>query len=268
MTQNEVSIIKNSVIDATEAYVEARLAVADFMKTQIGVVVSATKKNKKWVHTVRCNATSSSSGIVYDNVLSINNIHFEDTSVVFVLAPNAQFSNQFILGKLDNVPYDIVAGSIKIGGTEENPNFSVDSSGNVSIKYGSINIGDGQFIVNTNGVVTCENINANGGTIAGFKITNGKIGTESGNAAFAEYHIGCGLAGRGIVNMVGANGNAYIQISNSGDPNTCLDGIRIYQGGKVVKYNGSGAQQWDLYLSNLPAKHIYEDTSTGYLRWS
>ena len=156
MTQSEVSILKNSVIDATEAYVEARLAVADFMKTQIGVVVSATKQNKKWVHTVRCNATSRTSGILYDNVLSINNIHFEPPSVVFVLAPNAQFSNQFILGKLDNVPYDIVAGSIKIGGTEENPNFSVDSSGNVSIKYGSINIGNGQFTVDTDGKVVIK----------------------------------------------------------------------------------------------------------------
>ena len=37
--KNEVDIIKNSVIDATEAYVEARLSVLDFVKTQIGVVI-------------------------------------------------------------------------------------------------------------------------------------------------------------------------------------------------------------------------------------
>ena len=44
MTQNEVDIIKNSVIDATEAYVEARLDVLDFVKTQIGVTVGNPEK--------------------------------------------------------------------------------------------------------------------------------------------------------------------------------------------------------------------------------
>ena len=183
MTQNEVSIIKNSVLDSTEAYVEARLAVADFVKTQIGVVVSAEKRSKKWYHTVRCNATQSNpNGIVYNNVMSVNNIHFENSSTVFILAPNAQFSNQFILGKLDNVPYDITAGSIKIGGTEETPNFSVDSSGNVTIRYGSININNGQFQVATNGNVICKNLTANvGGSIGGFKITSDALGDALGS---------------------------------------------------------------------------------------
>ena len=43
MTQNEVSIIKNAVLDATEAYVDARLSVLDFVKTQIGVVINYVK---------------------------------------------------------------------------------------------------------------------------------------------------------------------------------------------------------------------------------
>ena len=38
MTQNEVSIIKNAVLDCTEAYVDARLSVLDYVKTQIGVL--------------------------------------------------------------------------------------------------------------------------------------------------------------------------------------------------------------------------------------
>lgn len=161
MTQNEVDIIKNSTIDATEAYVEARLAVADFVKTQIGVVESASKNTAgKWVHTVRCNATSRTTGIVYDNVLSVNNIHFQTTSVVFMLVPNAQFSNQFILGKLDNVPYDIVGGSIRIGGTENDPNFYVDSSGDC----------------------TCKSLKASGtGEIGGFTITSDSLGDAIGS---------------------------------------------------------------------------------------
>lgn len=121
MTQNEVSIIKNSVIDATEAYVEARLSVLDFVKTQIGVVLSYTRgADKKYYHTVRCNATSNTSGIVYEKVLSVGNIPLPAGSVVFLIAPNAQYSNQFILGKLDTTPAHIEGGSIRLGGTDEN----------------------------------------------------------------------------------------------------------------------------------------------------
>lgn len=164
MTQNEVDIIKNAVLDATEAYVDARLGTAAFVKTQIGVVVSAAQNTqKKWVHKVRCNQTSNTQGIIYDNVLSVNNIHFTNGSTVFILAPNAQFSNQFILGKLDNVPYDIVGGSINIGDGK----FKVASNGDVEC----------------NGKITCKNIIANEeGSIGGFKITQNSLGDELGSS--------------------------------------------------------------------------------------
>lgn len=117
MTQNEVDIIKNSVIDATEAYVEARLAVLDFVRTQIGVVIEEPTKgtDNKYRHKVRCNKTTNTNGIVYNNVLSVGNIPFPTNSVVFLIAPNAQYSNQFILGKLDDTPCNISAGSITLG---------------------------------------------------------------------------------------------------------------------------------------------------------
>lgn len=209
MTQNEVNIIKNSVLDATEAYVDARLSVADFVKTQIGVTVGTPTKglNGKYYHTVKCNTTSSTSGITYSNVLSVGNIEFPADSVVFLIAPNAQFTNQFILGKLDDTPCNIVGGSIKIGriGSSNNYYFNVDSTGNliinnkfkvantgalyiggtdtssakfyvtdsgsVTIKSGSIDIGS-NFSVNSSG-----NITAKGGTIGGFEITSSSIGT-------------------------------------------------------------------------------------------
>ena len=153
MTQNEVSIIKNSVIDATEAYVEARLSVLDFVKTQIGVVLSYTRgADKKYYHTVRCNATSNTSGIVYDNVLSVGNIPLPAGSVVFLIAPNAQYSNQFILGKLDTTPAHIEGGSIRLGGTDENdaPIYLTSEPyyyGN-KVVYGHI----GSFYITTNGL--------------------------------------------------------------------------------------------------------------------
>ena len=221
MTKNEVDIIKNSVIDATEAYVEARLAVLDFVKTQIGVCVGTPiLKNKKYYHTVRCNATQSlPNGITYNNVLSVGNIEFPDGSVVFLAAPNAQFSNQFILGKLDDTPCNIVGGSINIG----NGNFRVTKTGNVY----------------------CHWISANeGGYVGGFEIT--PTGLQKGdNSYYGEFRMGCGKAGLGIVNIVGNNSTTpanygFIQISNSGSYNSCLDGIRIYGNGLVEKYNDSG----------------------------
>jgi len=151
MTLNEVNIIKNSVLDATEAYVDARLSVADFAKTQIGVTEGIPRKaSGKYYHTVRCNAISgvADSGIVYHNVLSIGNTEFPNGSVVFLIAPNAQFSNQFILGKLDNTPIHITAGSISIGGTESRPNFSVSSEGVVRIRKGEITLGGSESAPN------------------------------------------------------------------------------------------------------------------------
>ena len=228
MTQNEVDIIKNSVLDSTEAYVEARLAVADFVKTQIGVVTSAylNPTSKKWIHTVKCNATSGTTGIMYNNVLSVNNIHFKENSVVFMIVPNAQYSNQFILGKLDNVPYDIVGGSINI-----NDNFIVDSEGNV----------------------ICENIDARAGKLGGFTLASGIIESLDHNVAFTRSHIGCGLAGNGIINIVGDNGLAYIQISNSGNYEECLSGIRIYSNGDVAGYREDGSEGWRNNLFDIPS---------------
>lgn len=173
MTQNEVSIIKNAVLDATEAYVDARLSAADFVKTQIGVVREVTKNSKnKYEHTVVCNKTVSTSGIIYTKVLSIGNIEFPPRSVVFLLAPNSQFSNQFILGKLDDTTFrvDEIAiggtasnpafyvdrqGNLSIGGSNifSNPEFKVDKSGNVTIKKGSININNNTFMVNSDGTM-------------------------------------------------------------------------------------------------------------------
>ena len=130
MTQNEVSIIKNAVLDATEAYVDARLAMASFVKTEIGVVTASVLSDGKYLHTVKCNVTSGSNGVTYTNVLSVGNIRFPNDSVVFIIIPNAQASNQFILGKLDTSPCNIEGGSINIG----NGSFVVTNGGVVDRK--------------------------------------------------------------------------------------------------------------------------------------
>ena len=98
-------------------------------------------------------------------------------------------------------------------------------------------------------------ITSTSGQIGGFTI--GQTQLKRNDALVSQNVIGCGSAGSGIVNMVGAAGSGderfgYIQISNSGDPTTCLDGIRIYGNGHVVRYNESGGQSWDKWLSNIP----------------
>ena len=70
MTQNEINIIKNAILDSTEAYVEAKLGMSDFVKTQIGVIHSYEKKNNKYYHTVKCD----NGRVTYNNVLSIGTI--------------------------------------------------------------------------------------------------------------------------------------------------------------------------------------------------
>ena len=235
MTQNEVSIIKNAVLDATEAYVDARLDVLNFVKTQIGVVLSSTETGHKYYHTVKCNATQQKpNGVIYNNVLSVGNIEFPANSVVFLIAPNAQFTNQFILGKLDDTPCNIVGGSIDIG--------------------------NGKFTVDKNGNVICKNINAQGGHIAGFTI--GGDALTVGDARISPYIMGCGYASNGIVNIVG-NDNVdeygrfgYVQISNSGGIEEgvmkCRDGIRIYGNGVVKKFNTAGNETARRSLFDIP----------------
>lgn len=242
MTQNEVDIIKNAVLDATEAYVDARLSVLDFVKTQIGVTVGdPAQRQGKYYHTVRCNATQSTpQGITYNNVLSVGNIPFPNGSVVFVAAPNAQFSSQFILGKLDNTPCNISAGSITLGDAIYLTSTPEWDSGEGAYCYGHI---------------------------AKFKIYNDYL--LVGDAKLSKNVIGCGEAGNGIVNMVGGNNMAYIQISDSGNPYTCLDGIRIRQDGQVYKYHANGSSEvfdWDRQFELIPTHNLYYH-SDGSVEW-
>lgn len=170
MTQNESNIIKNAVLDATEAYVEAKLSMSDFVKTQIGIVESYVERNKKYYHVVKCD----NGRVTYNNVLSVGNIPFPANSTVFLIAPNAQFSNQFILGKLDDTPCSIRGGSINI-----NDKFIVNSDGTMTAKAGtfegtisggSININNGAFQVESNGRMI-----ATAGTIGDLELGDGEL---------------------------------------------------------------------------------------------
>ena len=128
------------------------------------------------------------------------------------------------------------------------------------ITTGTLIANNGVFELNmSTGQVTMANgdftgkISSTNGSIGGFTI--GSTTLSRGDAIVSADKIGCGSAGYGVVNLVGATGAGdfgYIQISNSGNPTTALDGIRIYGNGKVVRYDGSGNQVWEKWLSNLP----------------
>lgn len=118
------------------------------------------------------------------------------------------------------------------------------------LKGGTIN---GQYI--KGGTVDGATLKGSIGEIGGFDIYSDNLSIN--DATLRADRMGCGSAGYGIVNIVGdrRSDNArfgYIQLSNSGNPDTCLDGIRIYGNGLVRKYNGSGDVSWERWLSNIP----------------
>lgn len=154
---------------------------------------------------------------------------------------------------------------------------SKDANGNW--EFGLAMTIDGQIVADyiTTGTMNCDRLKGGmingqyiyGGTVEGayLKGSTGEIGgfeihadnLKIGDATLQRNKIGCGTAGKGIVNLVGnrESNNAkygFIQISNSGNPDKdeVLAGIRIYGNGLVRKYGGDGNVEWERWLSNIP----------------
>ena len=139
-------------------------------------------------------------------------------------------------------------GIISVKNNKDSIIVTLDVNG-LTMNSGSINLNN-KFSVNSNGYMTSTS-----GKIGGFEINTDNL--SIGDATLRKDRIGCGSAGYGIVNIVGykSSDNArfgYIQLSNSGNPDTCLDGIRIYGNGLVRKYGGDGSVSWERWLSNIP----------------
>ena len=139
-------------------------------------------------------------------------------------------------------------GIINVKNNKDSIIVTLDVNG-LKMNSGSINLNN-KFSVNSNGYMTSTS-----GKIGGFEIETDNL--SIGDATLRRDRIGCGSAGYGIVNIVGdrRSDNArfgYIQLSNSGNPDTCLAGIRIYGNGLVRKYDGDGNVEWERWLSNIP----------------
>ena len=139
-------------------------------------------------------------------------------------------------------------GIISVKNNKDSIIVTLDVNG-LTMNSGSINLNN-KFSVNSNGYMTSTS-----GKIGGFEINTDNLSID--DATLRRDRIGCGSAGYGIVNIVGnkSSDNArfgYIQLSNSGNPDTCLAGIRIYGNGLVRKYGGDGSVSWERWLSNIP----------------
>lgn len=153
MTQEEIAVFKQSILDAIENYVNIKLSDLPTMKSDIAVVLgNGTKEGNKL----------KIRNAEYDNILSVGNIVFPENSIVYTLAPNGQYNQLFILGQLSDTPANIVGGTIDIGDGA----FTVDENGNVQITDGTIDIGDGAFVVDSDGSVEATDLTITGGNIS------------------------------------------------------------------------------------------------------
>ena len=152
--------------------------------------------------------------------------------------------------------------------------------GNITVTGGSISIitdNAKKFEVSSAGVLTAMgatisgNITATTGYVGYWKIADGIMtNTTDGSSAILSYNkIGAGKAGYGVVILRGStrdDGNinsggdsdystdkryGFIQISNTGDPDECRGGIRIYGNGHIVWFDDHGNAYDDRYLRNI-----------------
>ena len=147
MATNNMKLIKEAIQETTETYVDQYMKNATFVKTEIGVVIGkgSHKGNKI---TIKQDKMGIQKNPIYDDIMSVGNIIFDDNCVVYVFIPNGQYNNMFILGQLDDTPANIKGGTIKIGTPNANGEYPY-----TVLSDGSLDIGYGNFTVSPTGSV-------------------------------------------------------------------------------------------------------------------
>src|SRR5574344_577093 len=118
--------ISSEIMDAVDSYIKVVLSNAPFVQTDIAKITG--------VGTTSGNKINIKGLANYDNIKSLGDVVYPKDSIVFVLYPNGQPSQAFILGQLFESPSNIKGGSIDIG----EGNFTVDKNGKVNASSGSI----------------------------------------------------------------------------------------------------------------------------------
>ena len=126
--------VSSEIIEAIDSYVKIMLSKASFVQTDIAKIIG--------VGTTSGNKINIKGLAEYDNIKSLGDVVYPNDSIVFVLYPNGQPSQAFILGQLFASPSNIKGGSIDIGDGK----FTVNNEGKVSALSGSI----GEWNIRTN----------------------------------------------------------------------------------------------------------------------
>lgn len=128
-----------SLMNGLVQYVDNKINAIPYVKTDIGVVKAVNLVNGKYIHTITVR------NFDYTGIKSLGNNEFTSDSPVYILVPNGQYNNMFILGYMDDVNASIKGGSINIG----NGKFVVDKNGNMTAigggKIGLFSLEDGGF---------------------------------------------------------------------------------------------------------------------------
>ena len=131
-TQEAINAIASGIVE----YVDNKISNIPYVRTELGTIKSVSLTNGKYLHTVTVR------NFDYIKIKSVGNNKYLVGSIVYLLVPNGQYNNMFILGHLDDALANIKGGTIDIG----NGKFSVDASGNMTAtsgKIGLFDIGDG-----------------------------------------------------------------------------------------------------------------------------
>lgn len=233
--------------DPTKGYV-SYIFDKDGNRTEIWISDNkdSTKATRKWVW------NSSGLGYFYkeNDVWKTNVAITMDGAIVADTITTGTMSADRVRGGILEVGGTKFAkdGIISVKNNKDSIIVTLDVNG-LKMNSGSINLNN-KFSVNNDGYMTSTS-----GKIGGFEIKTDNL--SIGDATLRKDRIGCGSAGYGIVNIVGDRSGdnsrfGYIQLSNSGNSDTCLAGIRIYGNGLVRKYGGDGSVSWERWLSNIP----------------
>lgn len=233
--------------DPTKGYV-SYIFDKDDNRTEIWISDNkdSTKATRKWVW------NSSGLGYFYkeNDVWKTNVAITMDGAIVADTITTGTMSADRVRGGILEVGGTKFAkdGIISVKNNKDSIIVTLDVNG-LKMNSGTINLNN-KFSVNNDGYMTSTS-----GKIGGFEIKTDNL--SIGDATLQADIMGCGSAGYGIVNIVGnrSSDNArfgYIQLSNSGNSNECLAGIRIYGNGLVRKYGGDGSVEWERWLSNIP----------------
>lgn len=236
MATNNMKLIKEAIQETTETYVDQYMKNATFVKTEIGVVVGkgSHKGNKI---TIKQDKMGIQKNPIYDDIMSVGNIIFDDGCVVYIFIPNGQYNNMFILGQLDDTPANIKGGTIKIGTPNANGEYPY-----TVLSDGSLDIGYGKFTVSPTG-----NVHFSG------EIKGARFVTE-GSDAYA-------VIDKGVIQTYNTSGYKGIQLY--GNTLTFYD------------YNNTGEKigtisQTDLANHNIRKLAIYSESnkevSIGYIQ--